>query len=693
MLLTFFKKRRDKTPAPAAKPLPATRRTAVAPPGAVTAEAVPVYPPIDSGIELATVDDLIASQLPLITRLRRHLALPDEEFAELYMEPIRRLAEHINLLPASRQVSHSGAGGLFRLSLEIAVHTAQAVEGTIFSAREPIEQRREIERKWQYAAYLGALCSELYRALSEMTVVNATGKQWHPYSIGLTTWLMQTGSSRFFVRWSPSEARGLTSRSVTAFVANQVIPEQALSYLQSGPAKIMQAMMVVIAGGDSGVVENPLQKMVESVKRKVYERDEALRPDMYGRLTVGAHLEPHLLNAMRKLVRSGAWSINTQGARLWYGADGLMLVWRAGALNIRQQLQLDGVSGIPDQDDTLLDILKASDIIGLSSDGSLFHEISPPGAQNRLYCVRFTRPRSILGDMDVEPLAEKLCVPPEPAAKEKDKSTTLQPGLFDDAPVPATPPADAAAKGKPTEAEKPATAEAPAQPAAKKKQPGAQAQASAPKGNPVCETLQAAAESATGGAAKADENAPSSEPAAASAPAAPKKSQGKKQQGSAPAAAPAKEGAGGAVAAKPAKGGQAEAKETRIPPAPERIPNLDLIPKEYAARISKPTLLALVDMLMDWREGKTESMLVMDDGIAMAQSYITSKGVTLMSFVDELHTIGWSVADQAPNGNMRKLRRVEPDTGPHAGKPFQALVLRKHVAEDLGFTVGEAHGA
>jgi hypothetical protein len=60
---------------------------------------------------------------------------------------------------------------------------------------------------------------------------------------------------------------------------------------------------------------------------------------------------------MRRLARGGRWQINVPGARLWMLAEGLHLVWPAGAEDIVALLAADRVPGIPRDPDTLADIL------------------------------------------------------------------------------------------------------------------------------------------------------------------------------------------------------------------------------------------------------------------------------------------------------------------------------------------------
>ena len=63
--------------------------------------AVTRYPPFDKGIPLIEIDTLIRSQADLITRIFRTAGVSREEFNERFDPPIRNLAKHIHLLPAT----------------------------------------------------------------------------------------------------------------------------------------------------------------------------------------------------------------------------------------------------------------------------------------------------------------------------------------------------------------------------------------------------------------------------------------------------------------------------------------------------------------------------------------------------------------------------------------------------------------
>jgi conjugal transfer pilus assembly protein TraI len=68
-------------------------------------------------------------------------------------------------------------------------------------------------------------------------------------------------------------------------------------------------------------------------------------------------VDRYLIDAMRRLVRDGTWTVNTPGARLWMLADGLHVVWPQGGEDIAGLLARDKIPGIPKAPETIADIL------------------------------------------------------------------------------------------------------------------------------------------------------------------------------------------------------------------------------------------------------------------------------------------------------------------------------------------------
>ena len=109
-----------------------------------------------------------------------------------------------------------------------------------------------------------------------------------------------------------------------------------------------------MAGIDDGAV---LGSLVTEADRASVERDLRENHIDPAATSLGVPVDRYLLDAMRRLARGGRWQINVPGARLWMLAEGLHVVWPAGAEDVVSLLAADKVPGIPRDPDTLADIL------------------------------------------------------------------------------------------------------------------------------------------------------------------------------------------------------------------------------------------------------------------------------------------------------------------------------------------------
>lgn len=367
------------------------------------AAGVPIYPPVDLGVPFGKADAVMATQADLLRRLKLLAGLPSSDFDRLYGDVLRSLAKHINLLPASESGTHMGAGGLFRLALEIGFFSRQACEAVLFAGRSGVELRRELEPRWRYATFLAGLCCELHRPLSKMIVLTESGAEWPVHRMGLSEWLESVGAKRYFIRWV-KEGDSFAGGSAT-FLATKIIPESSLQYLQEGHPNIIPAMLDAMVTDVSKNKDNQIAEIIGRIRRKVIERDQVLAPQNYGKLTVGSQLEPHLVDAMRQLLSTGVWTINIKRSRVWYGKDGAYIVWRTAAKEIIEILERGAVTGIPRDATTIAEVLIRAGVLVADKSGDIYWKIKTPLSENELVAVKLANPETILVAIEEEPPA------------------------------------------------------------------------------------------------------------------------------------------------------------------------------------------------------------------------------------------------------------------------------------------------
>lgn len=427
----FFKKKPPRV-IPAAPPrhaglIPPAHIQVVAPESA-SEPGVPRYPPLDSGIRVATPDDMLASQTDIIRVLKRNLGVPNEDFEVRYLAPLRRAANLVNLIPATRDKHHTGAGGLFRYAATMAIRAAQSADGRIFAASEGIERRRQTEAAWRHAAFLTGLTCELFRPLTEMIVVDPKGNQWSPFVAPLTDWIKQQGVDRFYVRWHQREDARSAANALSSWAVNAVVGNDVLSLLHKIHPPVVETIFGVASGAITTADNSTMASLINEVRRRVIEKDHDTAPTNYGKLTSGSHLEPYFVDAMRKLLRTGVWQVNTKAARCHYGADGFYVAWRQGSQELLGHLQSASIAGVPTERDTLAEMMGRAGIISVAPDGSWVHMVrSSMGNSAAMPAIRIQSPSALLGQLEVKPVADTLRVNPVAAASAKGQPASLKP--------------------------------------------------------------------------------------------------------------------------------------------------------------------------------------------------------------------------------------------------------------------------
>lgn len=386
-------------------------------PGDLAAHSeVPRYPPIDKGIEVVPVGAIVATQQALIDRIRRTAGLRPDEFAERYVPVIHNLARYAHLLPATPVGNHRGAGGLFRLALEMGFYSLQVAQASVFLNKGGVsaESRLKLHPRWVYATFIAGVCSELYRPVTNMVVTNHKGEKWPQLLSPLFEWAVSTSCKRYTVVWnSQDEVDVIAMHQATAgYIVNTIVPMTGMQYLNDFGSEIVSTLTTCITNTTPMGVPNQVAKIVKDIRKKVVERDLRANGERYGDFTVGTHLEPHLVDVMRKLVRKqGTWTANVKGSRVWYSNEGLFIIWEPGAQDILEALRDAEHGGVPSEPDTLADILLTSGIAEQNDHDGRYWDICVPVVSRIFPALKISRPELLFEDPDeVERITDPILV-------------------------------------------------------------------------------------------------------------------------------------------------------------------------------------------------------------------------------------------------------------------------------------------
>ena len=131
-----------------------------------------------------------------------------------------------------------------------------------------------------------------------------------------------------------------------------------------------------------------------------------------------------------------AWIPNAQRSRLWYGRDGLFLIWPNAANDVRKLLEADQLPGIPKAPETLVEILIDAGVVEPSDGAHTTWAIFPPHCDTAIEAIRLESPSILLAAMDrppealpyvlVKPRPESPAVPTSAAASSARSGRTIE---------------------------------------------------------------------------------------------------------------------------------------------------------------------------------------------------------------------------------------------------------------------------
>lgn len=400
------------------------------------------YASSDPGFEALALDVVLADHDALLGRIKLCFGADRATFERELMPLVRGYAAYVHLLPATADNYFHTPGGLLQLGLETAFFSLQGTDAHIFSGRATISERRELEPRWRVATFIGGLCCELHRALSHLIVTSAAGEEWPAYLGGLADWLRSRGIDRYFVRWRP---KARESRGLGLFALPHVVPAELMQMLGHGNTIVLPQLMASIGGVPQYREHNMLDELVRRSMALVINRNLLANADRYGTPQYGSHLERYLVDALRRLAAGhSAWTPNRDKSRVWFGPEGLFLVWPGAAEDVLSLLESDQLAGIPKSPHTLLELLLDAGVFIAQETGPTNWPILPPGAKAPIDAVKLSKPAIILTGLDPvpQPLASPLmpASPPQPSPAAPAQTTTPPPSDPAIPPPPSPPP-------------------------------------------------------------------------------------------------------------------------------------------------------------------------------------------------------------------------------------------------------------
>lgn len=287
----------------------------------------------------------------LLENIWRRASLSRAQFNTLYLKPLERYAELVQLLPASENHHHAHLGGLLDHGLEIMAYALKIRQTHLLPIGAPPESQSAQAEAWTAAAAYGALLHDLGKIAVDVRVELEGGQLWHPWHGPIPR------PYRFkYVKGREYQLHGAAS----ALVYTQVLDKAILDWL-SGFPELWRQLIYLLAGQHehAGILaEIVVQADKASVAQQLGGNPErALAAPKQS-------LQRQLVDGLRFLVRDKFKLNHPDGpADGWLAQDALWLVSKPAADQLRAYMLTQGIEGVPTSNAPFFNMLQDQAII------------------------------------------------------------------------------------------------------------------------------------------------------------------------------------------------------------------------------------------------------------------------------------------------------------------------------------------
>ena len=338
-------------------------------------------PPVPDGLTLPQPAEALLAA-PRRQRLLEHIwqrtSLSRAHFDALYLAPINRFAELVQLLPASEAHHHSWPGGMLDHALEVVAFALKMRQSRLLPVGAVPETQAAQAEAWTAAIAYVALLHDVGKIAVDLHVEYEDGRIWHPWHGALAH------PYRFrYVKDREYRLHG----AATGLVSMHVLDAGILDWL-SGYPEMWQTLLYVLAGQfeHAGVLGEVVTQADQASVA------QALGGDPSKAIAAPKHaLQKKLLDGLRYLIREEFKLNQPQASDGWLTQDALWLVSKTVADKLRAYLLSQGIDGIPTSNPALFNVLQEYAIIQPAPDGKAIWRATVTGDQGWSQAFTFLR--------------------------------------------------------------------------------------------------------------------------------------------------------------------------------------------------------------------------------------------------------------------------------------------------------------
>lgn len=318
-----------------------------------------------------TATDLLRRHHAQLSRIRQLTSIPDGHYNKLYIDLIQRLAELVQLLPASEAHHHAHAGGLLQHSLETA-EAALQIRKRYLLPRGGIPEQQSLKADlYTYAVFTAALLHDIGKPLADQLIHihHSDGQvdKWAPLGGPMPIGSTYSITFRRDRKYQIHEKLPLLLVQWTVPIEGQVWLNSDLSLLEQW-TEALSGSNVDDANAISEIIKKADQYSVANNLTGGHAASIAQQP--------AVPLHQRIAVELRRLIDED-WKRNEPGAVAFHtqSSDTIWLVSKRSLDELRSSLIGQGQTGIP-PNPRIMDELIQYDYLNASSDGKASRKIT-----------------------------------------------------------------------------------------------------------------------------------------------------------------------------------------------------------------------------------------------------------------------------------------------------------------------------
>lgn len=292
----------------------------------------------------------------LLEHIWQRTSLSRRQFATLYLGPLERYAELVQLFPASESHHHAYPGGMLDHGLEIVAYALKLRQSHLLPAGATPESQAAQAEAWTAGTAYAALLHDIGKIAVDLQVEYADGTAWHPWH----------GPLRRPYRFRYRKDREYRLHGAATGLLYAKLLDAAIFDWLSGYPDLWAALLYVLAGQ---------YEHAGTLGELVVQADQAsvaqeLGGDPTKAMAAPKHaLQRKLLDGLRFLLREEFKLNQPQASDGWLTQDTLWLVSKTVSDKLRAHLLSQGIDGIPSNNTAVFNVLQDHGIALPTPDG------------------------------------------------------------------------------------------------------------------------------------------------------------------------------------------------------------------------------------------------------------------------------------------------------------------------------------